>query len=64
MEKMIDLNVDMIITNYPNVLKEVLESKTNKYNKDLLIYFYIFLRNGILTMVDEITKEGVERDEK
>ncbi len=27
MEKMIDLNVDMIITNYPNVLKEVLESK-------------------------------------
>ena len=27
MEKMIDLNVDMIITNYPNILKEVLESK-------------------------------------
>ena len=30
MEKMIDLKVDMIITNYPNILKEVLE---NKYNK-------------------------------
>ncbi|MDU2658262.1 MAG: glycerophosphodiester phosphodiesterase family protein, partial [Clostridium perfringens] len=27
MEKMIYLNVDMIITNYPNILKEVLESK-------------------------------------
>ncbi len=27
MEKMIDLNVDMIITNYPNILKEVLENK-------------------------------------
>ena len=27
MEKMIDLNVDMIITNYPNILKEVLERK-------------------------------------
>lgn len=25
--KMIDLNVDMIITNYPNILKEVLENK-------------------------------------